>query len=370
MDKKWLLPPAWALSVQEDWLRMPWHLRHHHLRTVGGMLMFAILAWNLKTFLYLSIVGKIHTSPPQPLTILVWSWPFHTPQNLSMDVCATRYSIPNCWLTINHSTFSQADVVVFHHKELVPGGLELLLEKKPPGQVWVWATIESPSHTRGLDALNHTFFNWTMTYRRDSEIFVPYGWLVPQNLHSFEIPNKTGLVAWVISHYKRVHARSVYFQKLSAHIKVDVYGRAAKKPLCSTCLLPTVSKYKFYLAFENSIHRDYITEKMWVNAFAAGAVPVVLGPPRANYEHFVPGDAFIHVDDFASPEELALFLKTMNSSRYREYFRWRENYRLTGYTDWVERFCSICSKYPRLPQGKAYRDVRGWFWDRGGQSLL
>ena len=39
------------------------------------------------------------------------------------------------------------------------------------------------------------------------------------------------------------------------------------------------AKYKFYLAFENSIHcNGYISEKMWRNSLAQGLVPVIYGP--------------------------------------------------------------------------------------------
>ncbi|XP_069097552.1 alpha-(1,3)-fucosyltransferase 7 [Pleurodeles waltl] len=333
--------------------------RHRRCRTLGGIFMLVTALWNLKYVFYSLIIDEIQQPPP--LTILVWSWPFHAPQNISMDICSHLYNIPNCWLTDNHSDISEADVVLFHHKELVSVGMVLPTEKRPPGQVWVWATLESPSNTRSLHALNGSLFNWTMTYRQDSDIFVPYGWLVPQTSHSFPIPNKTGLVSWVISNYKKKQERAAYYKDLSAHINVDVYGRAVGKPLCSKCLLPTVSKYKFYLAFENSIHQDYITEKMWTNAFAAGAVPVVLGPPRANYERFIPKDAFIHIDDFASPAELARFLKTMNSSTYQQYFRWRNNHTVKTFVDWGERFCSICVKYNSLPRGKVYQDLSRWF---------
>ncbi|KAI4815354.1 hypothetical protein KUCAC02_005503 [Chaenocephalus aceratus] len=65
-----------------------------------------------------------------------------------------------------------------------------------------------------------------------------------------------------------------------------------------------VSRYQFYLALENSQHTDYITEKLW-NAVRAGAVPVVLGPSRQNYERFLPPEAFIHVDDFPTVRGLA-----------------------------------------------------------------
>ena len=39
------------------------------------------------------------------------------------------------------------------------------------------------------------------------------------------------------------------------------------------------AKYKFYFAFENSIHcNDYLSEKFWRNSLAQGLVPVVYGP--------------------------------------------------------------------------------------------
>jgi len=39
------------------------------------------------------------------------------------------------------------------------------------------------------------------------------------------------------------------------------------------------AKYKFYFAFENSIHcNDYLSEKFWRNSLSQGLVPVVYGP--------------------------------------------------------------------------------------------
>ena len=38
------------------------------------------------------------------------------------------------------------------------------------------------------------------------------------------------------------------------------------------------SKYKFYFAFENSVHcNDYMSEKFWRNSLSQGLVPVVAG---------------------------------------------------------------------------------------------
>ena len=56
--------------------------------------------------------------------------------------------------------------------------------------------------------------------------------------------------------------------------------------------------YKFYLSFENSICRDYVTEKFY-KAIAFSTVPVVYG--GADYKKTgVPKKAYIDVRDFAS----------------------------------------------------------------------
>ena len=56
--------------------------------------------------------------------------------------------------------------------------------------------------------------------------------------------------------------------------------------------------YKFYLAFENSICRDYVTEKFY-NALLFSTVPVVYG--GADYESIgAPHNSFIDVRNFHS----------------------------------------------------------------------
>lgn len=51
--------------------------------------------------------------------------------------------------------------------------------------------------------------------------------------------------------------------------------------------------YKFYLAFENSICVDYVTEKFF-NAMRRTVVPITLG--GANYSSLAPFHSAVHVD--------------------------------------------------------------------------
>ncbi|XP_055988662.1 alpha-(1,3)-fucosyltransferase 7 [Sorex fumeus] len=298
--------------------------------------------------------------PPAPLTILVWHWPFgQQPPELPRNTC-TAFGVAHCLLSTDRSLLAHADAVVFHHRDLQARGAHLPLAARPPGQPWVWASLESPSHTRGLGHLGG-IFNWVLSYRRDADISVPYGCLEPRQGPVPPLPPKSGLAAWVVSNFQEQHQRTRFFRQLQSHLRVDVFGQATQRPLCASCLLPTVARYLFYLAFENSQHRDYITEKFWRNALAAGAVPVALGPPRATYEAFVPPGAFVHVEDFTSAGELAAFLASMNQSSYRRYFAWRDQFRVRLISDWRERFCAICTRYPHLPRGQVYQDLERWY---------
>ncbi|KAL2092631.1 hypothetical protein ACEWY4_012429 [Coilia grayii] len=298
------------------------------------------------------------------VSILLWHWPFNRPYSLQGDVCLNMYSIPHCHITDNRSCFDQADVVVFHHHELKRASQKLPLHlHRPPAQKWVWLSLEPPAVNKNLSRYNH-LFNWTMSYRQDADIFMPYGRMIPRRTNqSFVIPwNRSCLASWVVSNYNRHHQRSQVYHNLRKHIPIKVYGSANRRPLAKRALLPTIARCHFYLAFENSISRDYITEKLWRNAFQAGTVPVVLGPPRSNYETFVPRDSFIHVDDFSSTKELASFLKRLaaNRTHYESYFKWHEEYAVHVPSDWRERLCHICKYYTELPPFNVYHDLQGW----------
>jgi hypothetical protein len=65
-------------------------------------------------------------------------------------------------------------------------------------------------------------------------------------------------------------------------LAVQLQALALPKPdFCLTCAaVDTACSYKFCVAMENSVARDYITEKLW-QALQAGCVPIYLGSPTA-----------------------------------------------------------------------------------------
>ncbi|VDO25955.1 unnamed protein product, partial [Heligmosomoides polygyrus] len=112
------------------------------------------------------------------------------------------------------------------------------------------------------------------------------------------------------------------------------------------------SSYHFYIAFENSICKDYITEKLWNQGYLRDVVPLVL--KRSIVEPFVPPNSFIAADDFSDPKHLAAHLHYLmnNKTAYAEYFSWRREYKvvfLNGhYHDGLERpwgFCQVLNVF-------------------------
>ena len=56
------------------------------------------------------------------------------------------------------------------------------------------------------------------------------------------------------------------------------------------------------MAFENAFYcKDYITEKLFYNSLTMGAVPVVLGATKSDYEAVMSFGSFIFAEDFKLP---------------------------------------------------------------------
>ncbi|XP_075693102.1 4-galactosyl-N-acetylglucosaminide 3-alpha-L-fucosyltransferase 9-like [Rhinoderma darwinii] len=293
------------------------------------------------------------------LLILVWTWPFG--EIFPLDTCQSFYDISGCTLTVDRNMLGQADAVIIHHYD-IQNNKDLPRGSRPRYQRWVWFNIEPPIITENLNMLDN-IINLTMTYREDSDIFHPYGFLKPlKEPQIYKIPPKSKLVSWMVSKWYPGNKRTSYYKELKKHIQIDVYGKGHQE-LSSDNFYSTISQYKFYLAFENSVHRDYITEKLWVNSFDVGVVPVVLGTSRENYERFIPPDSFIHVNDFPSPEKLALFLLELNTdnARYEQYFKWRSNYVPEMNTGWDSFYCKACRELQEYKGYKVIPSVEKWF---------
>ncbi|XP_072278846.1 4-galactosyl-N-acetylglucosaminide 3-alpha-L-fucosyltransferase FUT6-like [Pyxicephalus adspersus] len=294
--------------------------------------------------------------------ILLWTWPFGN--TFPLNSCPPSINISGCFYTQNRSLYSSADAVILHHRDVCCSRQNLPQMPRPSNQYWIWFNLESPSNSPGLDFWNN-LINLTMTYRSDSDIFTPYGWL-EQNAkeNNVTIPAKNKLVAWAISNWNPKSYRTLYYEQLKQYVSIDVFGRNHRNTqLPNNEQEQVLSRYKFYLAFENSVHKDYITEKLWRNAFMFGCVPIVLGPPRENYERFIPKDSFIHVNDFQTAGELAEYILQLDKDdkAYQKYFRWRTRLHVFKEISWKNHYCKICKALKEAPKHKTIVRLADWY---------
>jgi len=103
--------------------------------------------------------------------------------------------------------------------------------------------------------------------------------------------------------------------ELRRFIEVDVYGGCGRlrcpPSAGERCLDVLERRYFFYLAFENSLCVDYVTEKFW-RTLRRDVVAVVLG--AADYSRLVPPGVHLDVRDFRSPRRLSARLRQLMTS--------------------------------------------------------
>ena len=125
------------------------------------------------------------------------------------------------------------------------------------------------------------------------------------------------------------------------------FPNGRKSPRGDPNMKKLIGEYKFYFAFENSLHcKDYITEKFWDNSLGSGTVPIVWGPAKKDILEAAPLDSFIFAEDYETPEKLVKYIKYLdsNDTEYRKYFRWREDKNMTD----EKMMGMIKSRYPDL----------------------
>lgn len=176
------------------------------------------------------------------------------------------------------------DAIVFNFNAY-DTSVEIVPTKRSAKQRYIFFMLEAPSVARIPLEQFHNFFNWTMTYRSDSDIPYPHSWIASKPIKEetmsqvtkwrkptlYDGPDvasgKNKMAAWFVSHCATTSKREELVQELAQYIPVHTYGHCGnwscpwdKFDLCTDKL---DKEYMFYLAFENSLCRDYVTEKFF-----------------------------------------------------------------------------------------------------------
>ncbi|KAF4666505.1 hypothetical protein FOZ61_009650 [Perkinsus olseni] len=326
--------------------------------------------------------AAIEASKPEHI-ILYWTAPSTETGHLKQvfDLCPVK----NCRATWDKSELPRASAVVISRDwASTPGDVASWLPPRRPGQPRIWRLNEPPVEGHMpfsllKDLSGHV--DWTSTYKYESDIFGGYGAtaFLPVALQEErkrvydELLANSGLsdksVLWIVSNCGTKaqgkscggrkadvqSCRNHYYKELISHIDIIKHGKCGMVHGQAVggcdrndmaCFDAYVKRFRFYLAFENSKCRWYITEKLWKvykwQVKGIPIVPIVLGAPKGDYEKLAPPGSFIHVDDFDSPRALAEYLHYLlgNHSAFAAYFEWVKSYRTLGqyYTD-----CLMCN---------------------------
>lgn len=330
------------------------------------------------TVMYVQDVENVHILQPNiywqnktKRLILLWTkfWgtKFWTEvDSLGMPDCARA-----CDVTTDKSKIEEADAILFHWGDL--WWWTQLPVYRRPDQVWAFFNLEPP-HKQSNLARWHNVFNWSISYRQDSTVFVPFGTytrlsaeekvtVARERANRNYAKEKKYNVSLTSSNCYNDARRYRLAAEINQNIKVDMFGKCNYK----VCIFNTpecdkkLNLYKFHLALENSYCRDYFSEKFW-ETFEKDVVPIVAwkhSPGNLVHPH-----SYINIFDFPDINSFSLYLiKVLQSDElYNSYFEWKLNYKVGCHYNC--QWCPICEKLsnPEVPL-QFIRDPYQWLRD-------
>lgn len=217
--------------------------------------------------------------------ILLWTKWFHR-TFMTNSLKELKCEFTNCIQTEDRNDLNTSDALVFHWWDIRANDMP---HYHLNNQKWTLYNWEPPCNSQVdlLEPLGDNI-NWTLSYRRDSDIFVPYGEVYKCNKSSktkYSFEGKKKSIAWFVSNCNSESKREVYVKELQKYIDVDVYGKCGPLMCNNSCYEMMAQNYKFYLSFENSVSfennfyrkiknfiffllvqqlcKDYVTEKLF-----------------------------------------------------------------------------------------------------------
>jgi hypothetical protein len=303
-----------------------------------GLQTMAWLVWVLlaHSTLHLSVSHVEHSQGSDRATILLWD---QRKEDSSVPHII-RTAVGECEVTYDRTRLADIDAAVFfmRYVQSVPP------IRRPRGALWIMRVRESPA------SLAHRYewfltqmdfeINMYMSYEHFADIYSPFG--VIASGERVRVPDtsfraRQGLIVAVISDCS-ASLRWHRLEALRMYLTIDVMGSGScsSVPLDHSCKVrhsnqkacfqSLGTKYKFYFALENSDCEDYITEKVWLNAFEGNMIPVVWGT-RAHYKTNLPPNSFINCAAFTTVSHCASFILAVakNESHYQSFMSWKLN---------------------------------------------
>ncbi|XP_028177731.1 alpha-(1,3)-fucosyltransferase C-like isoform X1 [Ostrinia furnacalis] len=306
----------------------------------------------------------------------------------------------NCYVTGDKKYFNDItnfDVVIFSGPEVVTHRGIILPSKRAPHQKYVFASIESSHYYPACTNKYDGYFNWTWTFRLDSEVRWGYldvrdskdnligpnkvmHWLKLEEMDPVseefkqKLKTKNKAAAWFVSNCRDKAGRMKVAKELKDELEtygleLDIYGKCGTLKCSASnqeeCLKMVEETYYFYLSFENSFSEDYVTEKL-LQPLRHNAVPIVYG--AANYTRFAPDGAYLNAKELGVTALAAKMAEIIrNPEQYTNFFRWKNHYSYHHKHDRPEtdeycKMCEILNNEEKLKETTIIQNFREW-WD-------
>ncbi|XP_046337433.2 glycoprotein 3-alpha-L-fucosyltransferase A-like isoform X1 [Haliotis rufescens] len=303
-----------------------------------------------------SVTELLHTtSKRKAVKEIVWfNAPAWIPRQKGSELFGgCKYKM--CTVSYDRQDLAKADVVLVD-------GFNLHQGAPPPrsaNQIFALFSFEPPTYLT-IPQNWKDAFNWTISYRPDSDIWRPYG-MVRKRRSGLKgkhyeklVKEKTNSVAWFVSRCVSHSQREKYVNELQKYVDIDVFGRCGDSK-CGRDCYEKLKSYKFFLAFENSFCENYVTEKFF-KTFLHDVIPVVRGGP--NYKSLYGGGYIIDSKDFATIRELGYYLNFLltNDKAYIELLREKDKQRVYFPLPW----CGLCEKLHKPLVKKNYANINHW----------
>nr|XP_053607824.1 alpha-(1,3)-fucosyltransferase C-like [Plodia interpunctella] len=332
--------------------------------------------------------------------VLMWTNPNNEPL-VELENGHTRFikslcPYINCYVTSDRyflEDYTQFDVVLFAGSDLIGDDLDLP-DRRSDVQKYVFASVESSENYPLCSKRFNNYFNWTWTFRLDSES--RWGYITIRNkknkaiigpkkvMHWMklnkmtpvskkfkkDLSSKTKAAAWFPSQCHTKARGENFVSQLKRELKayklsIDTYGHCGNlKCLNEECEKIIKKDYYFYLAFENSFDTDYVTENLLLG-LRNNAVPIVFG--GANYTSFMPDGIYLNARKLGA-KKLARKMNELIKSpnKYAEYFKWTNHYiyKMNNESIITDNYCNMCKLINNKKKMKAksvYKNFRDWW---------
>ncbi|XP_049878442.1 alpha-(1,3)-fucosyltransferase C-like isoform X4 [Pectinophora gossypiella] len=258
-----------------------------------------------------------------------------------------KCSKTNCFLTYNRDLFRDIrkfQAVIFHgsflnvpvvvHKRKPNGSPTSYKVTKPelrsPHQKYIFFNMESSANYPVVNDIFDDFFNWTMTYKFDSDIFHPY-FVIKNSFGEIVGPKRN--ITWVAD-----------MEDIDEHLAQKLRTKTkAVAWFVSNC----AAGKKILTAVQNNV------------------VPIVYG--CADYTRFLPPESYIDGRDHTSSDLADLMYQLIRTpKKYHQYFKWKNYYTYHNNLDNICALCEALNNRKRL-RTRVYKQFRSW-WNFGSDA--